>query len=460
MLVFFILNLGLYLANGFDLMNSKYWLTSCSLTGCSITLNACLNCFGERGCTSCVTSIRPECDQCISDIYNKNDLETYEGVQYFICDSLDSFQEKICHIYCRGQYKQTGKCTRYQNLPICQCTNDNNQLFSNSTINPVDHTTLETSTTTTTSLTTRTTAKPIYNVQGSLKLKVSYMGFSKFFALPNGDLISFREHLGTKFEIWDSQKGIIKRSFDPIYNSSRNIFGILSNGDLIVDYSEQKAFIIWDLNTYTEKYRIQTTEFISCLHVLKNDDLVIGQYTPNSWTNKNFDLVIRDSQNGSIKKRLIGHTLNVYEIISLPNGYLASCSDDSTVRIWDHSKGILIKTVTIYYRAIRSIAYLENINHMALGLTNGTIALLNVNNYSITRSLYGHLEQVCWYTCLHALDNGDLLSTGDSSIKIWNTKDGSLKSTLRSHQYSVGLLTFLPNGNLVSVSMAELAIWS
>jgi hypothetical protein len=104
--------------------NSKFWLTTCLADGCSLQLGSCMSCFGETNCKRCITSLKPECGQCAEDIYNRNDLETVAGNQYLFCDSMDFFQRQICHLFCRGQFAQTGNCIRISNLPICECVFD------------------------------------------------------------------------------------------------------------------------------------------------------------------------------------------------------------------------------------------------------------------------------------------------------------------------------------------------
>ena len=51
------------------------------------------------------------------------------------------------------------------------------------------------------------------------------------------------------------------------------------------------------------------------------------------------------------------------------------------------------------------------------------------------------------------LQNGDLVSgTHDSTIKIWNTDDGTLKRTLYGQTWGVKALSAVQNGELASGS--------
>ncbi len=79
-------------------------------------------------------------------------------------------------------------------------------------------------------------------------------------------------------------------------------------------------------------------------------------------------------------------------------------------------------------------------------------------------SLNGHTDIVC---ALTVLQNGDLASgSGDSTIKLWNPIDGTLKRwnicfiKINGHNDYVFALTVLQNGDLASGSDTTIKIWS
>ena len=109
-----------------NLISSRYWYSSCSSSECTTAINSCLNCLSERMCKACITNTIPNCSTCANDIFNKEDLEIINGVSYFVCESSDPFQSKVCHFYCRGQLFQFGQCEIQQNLPVCKCSSSSN----------------------------------------------------------------------------------------------------------------------------------------------------------------------------------------------------------------------------------------------------------------------------------------------------------------------------------------------
>ena len=272
-------------------------------------------------------------------------------------------------------------------------------------------------------------------------------------SLPNGDVV--RGSSSNLVEIWDIQQGVIKRNLSNGY-SKPWVFGLLSNGDLIAGFRNNKTLLTWDLkieNGEPLKNIIHTNQSFYCLTVLKNDYLAIGQST------NNFDIVIINSQNGSIKNKFVGHKNYVYQIIELENGNLVSCSSDLTVKIWDIKNGHVLKSIS-HSQPVWSIAFLKN-GYLASGLSDGTIKIWNLETNQLVKNLYGHSSAICSNNCLHVLDNGDLLSGSyDKSLKVWNPDDGTVILTSKLHKSNVYQISVLPSGNILTSSFHELTIWN
>jgi WD40 repeat protein len=292
------------------------------------------------------------------------------------------------------------------------------------------------------------------NFNGVLKHQIAVANLQKIFVLRNGDIV--RGSRDSDIQIYDSNTGQIKMTLNTSYNSS-TVFGQLSNGILVVGYRASRVITLWDLqstNQPTLKRTFQIDESLYSLTVLKNNDLAIGQ------SGFNTDIVIRDSQIGHIKTTLQGHTDFVNQILELDNGYLISCSDDRTVKIWNpNSNTTPLKSFT-FQTAVNSIAAFKN-NNLACGLNERTIQIISLDTGNLVRTLSGHTDSICWRKCLLVLDNGDLLSASiDKTIRVWNTVNGNNYLTATQHKNPIYEFSFLPNGNLVSVSNSEMFIWS
>ncbi|CAF1039019.1 unnamed protein product [Brachionus calyciflorus] len=120
---FFILFVTIFsITEALSVTNSKYWLLSCNLSGCSFAFSTCMTCLGESGCKTCITLSKPDCSTCADDIFKKEYMVPIFGKEYLVCDPSDPIQSKVCHIYCRGQFAQIGQCERLDDYLVCKCS--------------------------------------------------------------------------------------------------------------------------------------------------------------------------------------------------------------------------------------------------------------------------------------------------------------------------------------------------
>lgn len=271
--------------------------------------------------------------------------------------------------------------------------------------------------------------------------------------MPNGDLL--RGSNGDQVQVWDTNRGYVSKKLTSAYQKPV-VFGILSNNDIVIGYASNRTFLIWDLtinDNESIKRTIVTTETLQSLLILENDDLVIGQY------GLNYDIVIRDSSAGFLKKRLVGHKKTVHQINKLPDGNLASCSSDGTVKIWDPKNGILLRNFA-HSSPVYSINLLKN-GYLVAGLLDNTIEIWNKETGIKIRILSGHSDSICQHNCLQLLENGELISaSNDRTIKLWNPYDGSHKVTINQHSSAISQMIFTRNGRLITASSSEIFIWT
>lgn len=293
---------------------------------------------------------------------------------------------------------------------------------------------------------------PAYYPNWDLKFKM--VRSSKVFVLPNGNLVLGH---GTYVSIYDWQKKIIIKTLVSI-SQNPEVFGRLSNGDLVVGYTSDKRLNIWDLridNNEPLKKVIQTNEIFFCLKILKNNDIAICQsHNPE----RNFNVIIRDPISGSIKLRLVGHINLVTSVIQLDNGYIASASCDNTIKIWNSVNGGLIKTFTNPSMCF-SIAVLKNGN-LAVGSRDSYIYILDYNTGVVIRKIGGYTGSISSTYCLLVLNNGYVVSCAEKSLRVWNPYNGFVEKTLSSERYNFSQISMLSNGFILAVSSAQIFIWS
>ena len=167
---------------------------------------------------------------------------------------------------------------------------------------------------------------------------------------------------------------------------------------------------------------------------------------------------------GDSSKELIGHSDSVYSIaISNTNpNRLASSSYDSTVRIWyvsavsDISALQPIQTLTGHTDSVRCLAFLPD-GSLASGSNDETIMIWNINTGELINKLVGHEYLVISLT---VIQNSFLVSGSYKEIRIWNVSSGETVQKLNGHTSYVWSLIELSGNRLASGSIdGSIKIW-
>lgn len=138
------------------------------------------------------------------------------------------------------------------------------------------------------------------------------------------------------------------------------------------------------------------------------------------------------------------------KVIFLPDGTLASCSDDKTIRIWNLENGQPILELKGHTKWVYSIVLLQN-GSLASCSVDQTIKIWDLKERKAPRTLFGHKSCVI---ALAALHNGNLASCSfDDTIKIWHIPTGSQLFSLNGHCIKrwINPLDVLSDGSLVAL---------
>lgn len=158
------------------------------------------------------------------------------------------------------------------------------------------------------------------------------------------------------------------------------------------------------------------------------------------------------------RNRLEGHTQRITSVsVSSSGQWIASGSDDQTVRIWQ-ANGQLLHTLDVG----------EKVNDIALSPDDQSIAAITTQG-TVQRWSSQTGKQLSSFTAspqgagLAFHPNGKQLATAgrEPVIKIWDTRTGQSVKTLSGHQGWVNAVAFNPTGNvLVSASDDQtIRIW-
>jgi hypothetical protein len=156
-----------------------------------------------------------------------------------------------------------------------------------------------------------------------------------------------------------------------------------------------------------------------------------------------------DPASGSCAATLEGHSESVYALAVLPDGRLASGSDDHTIKLWDPASGSCAATLEGHSSSVSALAVLPD-GRLASGSWDDTIKLWDPASGSCAATLEGHSDYVI---ALAVLPDGRLASgSWDNTIKLWDPASGSCAATLEGHSDYVIALAVLPDGRLASGS--------
>jgi hypothetical protein len=104
-------------------ISNRSWFHPCFAANCLYSIEKCIetNCLGNKQCIDCVTKNRFFCNSCANEVFNEANLFRGE----LVCSINDRLQESVCQLYCRGQFKNKGKCERSdKQIPRCLCNNE------------------------------------------------------------------------------------------------------------------------------------------------------------------------------------------------------------------------------------------------------------------------------------------------------------------------------------------------
>lgn len=172
------------------------------------------------------------------------------------------------------------------------------------------------------------------------------------------------------------------------------------------------------------------------------------------------DSLIRiwDVTSGTFVRRLSGHQLGVVRLSYSPSRlFLASASDDATVRIWDDDG--------YHLRTLRGPN--TRVLDMCVSLNGQMIAASSNQNVHIWNPLNGQLINTInrvdgWYTAVAFNPNGQILTTafGEGIIEFWDTTTW-VRQDLKFLDGPVGSLAYHPYAGLLVVGFEDggIQIW-
>jgi WD40 repeat protein len=207
---------------------------------------------------------------------------------------------------------------------------------------------------------------------------------------------------------------------------------------------------LWDLETGEEVARFSSAGSIPALLVLPDGRIISGSDFPMYIAKENpgsFSVCIEvwDLMEGRVVRRL--EDANGLDLVLLPDGKLASGSDDGMIRVWDIGASQQVYQLRGHTSGVNALAACGG-NRLVSGSSDMTIRVWDLAAPPMTDRTKSHSERV---NALVRIDYGRVASaSGDGTIKIWDIATGDVLKTLVDDGDWLYSLAVLPDGHLVS----------
>jgi WD40 repeat protein len=177
----------------------------------------------------------------------------------------------------------------------------------------------------------------------------------------------------------------------------------------------------------------------------------------------NGQIKIYNSSSLSLVNSFKAHSDRIYRIKQSPfnTNYVATCSYDRTVKIWNVSTSFnwtLITTYSQHSSPVYALEWLDNDTLASAGYSDRTIKLWSMATGQTKRTIQTNQ----WVFSLTMLNNNIHLAAGlFPDINIYNINDGNLVSSLKGHTSAVNDLVQISADLLASTSSDEtVRIWN
>jgi len=154
---------------------------------------------------------------------------------------------------------------------------------------------------------------------------------------------------------------------------------------------------------------------------------------------------------------LHGHTGSITALaVSPTDERFASCSADSTIRLWDMRQGTESKIVGKFNTGATAIAFGFNGRTLASGHADGSIALWSLKNPNSEPTLLrGHSGRI-WSLAFSPKDGMLVSASADGAVLLWDLQQNNhLSKVLSKYDGSVRAVAFSPDGKLLATGGAD-----
>ncbi|KAK3806988.1 MAG: WD40-repeat-containing domain protein [Benniella sp.] len=253
-----------------------------------------------------------------------------------------------------------------------------------------------------------------------------------------------------------------------IISGCGNIYGMSFSpkGDHIAFSSSDRRVRLWDIDSREcRSILIGHSKRISSITYSGDASGLKSSPKRNQIASCSSDSTIRlwDAETGLCSRTLIGHSQCVNDVSYSPSeDHLVSCSGDGTIRLWDVESGTCRHKFMGHTDAVSSVVFSPRGDQVASISNDKTARLWNVETGECQHVLVHDGDPyvlhvlilsggACVNTVTYSPQGNQVASCGqDKAVRLWDAETGLCQRTLTGHYWDVKGVAYSPNGNQIA----------
>jgi WD40 repeat protein len=145
-----------------------------------------------------------------------------------------------------------------------------------------------------------------------------------------------------------------------------------------------------------------------------------------------------------------GHEESVMSVAYSPDGrWIASGSDDRSIRVWDADTGAEQRVIRGHERSVKGVAYSPDGRRVVSGSDDKTVRVWDAATGAELLVLRGHGS---WVWSVAFSPDGQRIASGswDHTVRVWDAATGAEMCVLRGHEGRVTSVSYSPDGRRIA----------